>query len=188
MRRQNSLDRAWRLSGGGPAIRARSSATSSPVKSRPQSRHSIRPLVAAPSGRVCARRVLPSLHPRDSRLRVVRTHPPRRCRCRRCSDAPVAAARVGRFRRTLRRPPARVRVASRQVPERERRADPEGVPGPECRPAQHRQGTGRLRPGCGEGFGSPHSRGHAGRVASGVAAERRRDPFQPVSGSRYGCA
>ena len=35
MRRQNSLDRAWRLSGGGPAISARSSAISRAVKSRP---------------------------------------------------------------------------------------------------------------------------------------------------------
>ena len=35
MRRQNSLDRAWRFSGGGPAISARSSAISSAVKSRP---------------------------------------------------------------------------------------------------------------------------------------------------------
>ena len=34
-RRQNSLDRAWRFSAGGPAISARSSAISSTVKSRP---------------------------------------------------------------------------------------------------------------------------------------------------------
>ena len=35
MRRQNSFDRAWRLSAGGPAISARSSAISAVVKSRP---------------------------------------------------------------------------------------------------------------------------------------------------------
>ena len=35
MRRQNSFDRAWRFSGGGPAISARSSAISSALKSRP---------------------------------------------------------------------------------------------------------------------------------------------------------
>ena len=35
MRRQNSFDRAWRLSSAGPAISARSSAISSAVKSRP---------------------------------------------------------------------------------------------------------------------------------------------------------
>ena len=35
MRRQNSFDRAWRLSAGGPAINERSSAISAVVKSRP---------------------------------------------------------------------------------------------------------------------------------------------------------
>ena len=35
MRRQNAFDRRWRFSAGGPAIRARSSAISSAVKSRP---------------------------------------------------------------------------------------------------------------------------------------------------------
>ena len=35
MRRQNSFDRAWRLSAGGPAISLRSNAISPSVKSRP---------------------------------------------------------------------------------------------------------------------------------------------------------
>ena len=35
MRRQNCLDRAWRLGGGSAAMSARSSAISSVVKSRP---------------------------------------------------------------------------------------------------------------------------------------------------------
>ena len=35
MRRQNSLDRAWRLRAGGPAISSRSSVISAAVKSRP---------------------------------------------------------------------------------------------------------------------------------------------------------
>ena len=39
MHRQNSFDSAWQFSGSGPAISARSSAISSAVKSRPQSRH-----------------------------------------------------------------------------------------------------------------------------------------------------
>ena len=35
MRRQNSFDSVWRFNGGGPAIRARSSAISPALKSRP---------------------------------------------------------------------------------------------------------------------------------------------------------
>ena len=78
-------------------------------------------------------------------------------------------------------------VTLRQQPERGFLADPEGLPVPKCRPARHRQGTGRFQLGCERGSGLLLP-GVRGRPASGSPGERRRGPGRPASGSRSSCA